>query len=124
MTDMPTFIPSILNPSVAVEDKVSLHCMYRGLVMAFCAFSIGEGSFGSIAIILSYMSYERKKIRWQIHNVHVYTWEEERANTQCNWMTTIYTCTREEEDWITSIHHYMYTSGMGHTCVALYEVLK
>ena len=29
-----TLIPSIRNPSVALDDKVSLHCMYRGLLIA------------------------------------------------------------------------------------------
>lgn len=54
-----TLIPSILNPSVAVELMVSLHCMYRGLVTARWAFSSSVGASGSTSIIFWYMSLRR-----------------------------------------------------------------
>lgn len=46
-----TLTPSILNPRVAVELMVSLHCMYLGLVTTFCRFSSGVGASGSTSII-------------------------------------------------------------------------
>lgn len=49
-------IPSIRNPRVAVELRFSLHCMYRGLVIAFCCLSSSVGSFESTEIIFSYKS--------------------------------------------------------------------
>lgn len=54
-----TLMPSILNPSVAVELMVSLHCMYRGLVTARWAFSSSVGASGSTSIIFWYMSFRR-----------------------------------------------------------------
>lgn len=46
-----TLTPSILNPRVAVELIVSLHCMYLGLVTAFLSFSSIVGAAGSTSII-------------------------------------------------------------------------
>lgn len=54
-----TLMPSILNPRVAVELMVSLHCMYRGLVTARWAFSSSVGASGSTSIIFWYMSFRR-----------------------------------------------------------------
>ena len=51
-----TLMPSIRKPRVEVEDVDSLHCMYRGLVMACRACSSSVGSLGSTATIFSYIS--------------------------------------------------------------------
>lgn len=51
-----TLTPSILNPRVAVELMVSLHCMYLGLVTAFLSFSSVVGAPGSTSTIFWYMS--------------------------------------------------------------------
>lgn len=53
-------IPSILNPSVAVDEMVSLQTIYLGLVTALSLCSSSVGAHWSIWHIFSYMSYNKK----------------------------------------------------------------
>lgn len=46
-----TLMPSILNPRVAEELSLSLHCMYLGLVIDLALFSLSVGSVGSTSTI-------------------------------------------------------------------------
>ena len=89
LTTCLTFIPSILKPSVELDDRDSLHCMQRGLVMAFTECSSSVGSLGSTSIIFLYMSQEygeREKERERESQVKYY---EEIRRSLTDLLTTL-----------------------------------